>query len=577
MEIFGFEIKKAKDTTEDKLVSFVSATNDDGALEIASGTASGQFIDLEGAAKSEADLVTRYRTMALTPQFDSAIEDVCNEAIVIDDEKPVDINLENLKQPKIVKDKIREEFQTILKLLDFNNLGYDIFKQWYVDGRLYYHLMIDEKKPRLGIKELRKIDPRKIKKVREKKFAIDPRTRLKVEVGYNEFYMYFPKGTGKQSGSIVDQSQQAYKIAKDSICYVTSGIMDVNNKLILSHLHKAIKPFNQLRMLEDATVIYRLARAPERRIFYIDVGNLPKAKAEQYLYDMMTKHKNKLVYDGATGEIKDDRKFMTMLEDFWLPRREGKNTEITTLPGGQNLGEMDDVNYFKRELYRALNVPITRIEAENQFNLGRASEITRDELKFNKFITRLRNRFSILFDQLLEIQLILKGVLNKNQWKKIRNDIYFEFAHDNHFTELKELEILRERIGLAAEMDAFAGKYYSALYVRKNAFRFTDEEMEAEDKQMKKEREDPEHPMNIMPQQSGDEPAAGGNPFDSGGPGDSSGGGQSPAVALPGPEQDEEQETSKKKLTKEEKELVESMTKFMHSITEEERLEDWDE
>jgi hypothetical protein len=324
MEIFGFEIKKAKDTTEDKLVSFVSATNDDGALEIASGTASGQFIDLEGAAKSEADLVTRYRTMALTPQFDSAIEDVCNEAIVIDDEKPVDINLENLKQPKIVKDKIREEFQTILKLLDFNNLGYDIFKQWYVDGRLYYHLMIDEKKPRLGIKELRKIDPRKIKKVREKKFAIDPRTRLKVEVGYNEFYMYFPKGTGKQSGSIVDQSQQAYKIAKDSICYVTSGIMDVNNKLILSHLHKAIKPFNQLRMLEDATVIYRLARAPERRIFYIDVGNLPKAKAEQYLYDMMTKHKNKLVYDGATGEIKDDRKFMTMLEDFWLPRREGK-------------------------------------------------------------------------------------------------------------------------------------------------------------------------------------------------------------------------------------------------------------
>jgi hypothetical protein len=418
MEIFGFEIKKAKDTTEDKLVSFVSATNDDGALEIASGTASGQFIDLEGAAKSEADLVTRYRTMALTPQFDSAIEDVCNEAIVIDDEKPVDINLENLKQPKIVKDKIREEFQTILKLLDFNNLGYDIFKQWYVDGRLYYHLMIDEKKPRLGIKELRKIDPRKIKKVREKKFAIDPRTRLKVEVGYNEFYMYFPKGTGKQSGSIVDQSQQAYKIAKDSICYVTSGIMDVNNKLILSHLHKAIKPFNQLRMLEDATVIYRLARAPERRIFYIDVGNLPKAKAEQYLYDMMTKHKNKLVYDGATGEIKDDRKFMTMLEDFWLPRREGKNTEITTLPGGQNLGEMDDVNYFKRELYRALNVPITRIEAENQFNLGRASEITRDELKFNKFITRLRNRFSILFDQLLEIQLILKGVLNKNQWEE---------------------------------------------------------------------------------------------------------------------------------------------------------------
>jgi hypothetical protein len=577
MEIFGFEIKKAKDTTEDKLVSFVSATNDDGALEIASGTASGQFIDLEGAAKSEADLVTRYRTMALTPQFDSAIEDVCNEAIVIDDEKPVDINLENLKQPKIVKDKIREEFQTILKLLDFNNLGYDIFKQWYVDGRLYYHLMIDEKKPRLGIKELRKIDPRKIKKVREKKFAIDPRTRLKVEVGYNEFYMYFPKGTGNQSGSIVDQSQQAYKIAKDSICYVTSGIMDVNNKLILSHLHKAIKPFNQLRMLEDATVIYRLARAPERRIFYIDVGNLPKAKAEQYLYDMMTKHKNKLVYDGATGEIKDDRKFMTMLEDFWLPRREGKNTEITTLPGGQNLGEMDDVNYFKRELYRALNVPITRIEAENQFNLGRASEITRDELKFNKFITRLRNRFSILFDQLLEIQLILKGVLNKNQWKKIRNDIYFDFAHDNHFTELKELEILRERIGLAAEMDAFAGKYYSALYVRKNAFRFTDEEMEAEDKQMKKEREDPEHPMNIMSQQSGDEPAAGGNPFDSGGPGDSSGGGQSPAVALPGPEQDEEQETSKKKLTKEEKELVESMTKFMHSINEEERLEDWDE
>lgn len=559
MEIFGFTIQKSKEQKQEEksVKSFVSAPNDDGALEIAAGGAYGQYIDLEGSAKNEADLVSRYRTMAQNFQFDSAIEDIANEAIVLDDQNPVKINLDNLDQPKVVKEKIIEEFEEVLKLLDFNNQGYDIFKQWYVDGRLYYHIMIDEQKPRVGIKELRKIDPRKIKKVREKIYAIDPRTRFKIEKGYEEFYMYFPKGVGKQlgSGTVTDQSQQAYKIAKDSICYITSGIVDVNNKLVLSHLHKAIKPYNQLRMLEDATVIYRLARAPERRIFYIDVGNLPKLKAEQYLHDMMTKHKNKLVYDASTGEIRDDRKYMTMLEDFWLPRREGgRSTEITTLPGGQNLGEMEDVNYFKRELYKALNVPISRMESDTQFNLGRSSEITRDELKFNKFITRLRNRFSILFDNLLEIQLTLKGVVNRKQWIKLKNDIYYEFAHDNHFTELKEMEILRERIGVATEMDPFVGKYVSLEYMRKKVFRMTDEEIKEMDKQMKKEREDPENPMNIVPPQDPNAPAAGGNPYDQGGPGD-----QQPAVAPPPPDNGQQEELVIKPLSKQELQLIEYM------------------
>jgi hypothetical protein len=498
MELFGFSITKKTAEEEEKNVKSVIPQNfEDGAMEVAPGGSYGTYVDLEGNVKSEDDLVTKYREMALQPECDIAIEDIVNEAIVIDDKSAVELILDDLEQPKVVKNKIREEFENILKLLDFNNQGTDIFRQWYIDGRLYYHIMIDETKPREGIKELRKIDPRKIKKIREKKYEVDPRTRMRIEKGYTEYYTYFPKGI--KSGI----QQSAIKISKDSICHTTSGLMDPANKLVLGYLHKAIKPLNQLRVLEDATVIYRLARAPERRIFYIDVGNLPKMKAEQYLHDMMSKHKNKLVYDASTGQVRDDRKFMTMLEDFWLPRREGgKGTEITTLPGGQNLGEMEDVEYFKKSLYRALNVPVSRMETETSFNLGRTSEVTRDEVKFSKFIKKLRARFSHLFDNLLEIQLVLKGVVNRKQWKKLKEEIFFEFAHDSYFSELKETEILRERISLANDIDPFVGRYFSLKYVRQSIFKMTEEKIDQMDKDIKAEQEDtdsPMHPDNIIP------------------------------------------------------------------------------
>jgi len=356
---------------------------------------------------------------------------------------------------------------------------------------LYYHIMIDEKKARDGIKELRKIDPRKIKKVREKFSQTDQRTNMKMEKGYNEYYVYHPKGITAQS------NQTAVKISKDSICHVTSGLVDPSNRMVLGYLHKAIKPLNQLRTLEDATVIYRLSRAPERRIFYIDVGNLPKMKAEQYLADMMAKHKNKLVYDASSGEVRDDRKFMTMMEDFWLPRREGgRGTEITTLPGGQNLGEMDDVDYFRRKLYKSLNVPITRMESEGQFNLGRTSEVTRDELKFTRFIERLRARFTHLFDNLLEIQLVLKGVINRKQWKELRDNLYYDFPHDSYFTELKNAEVLTERLRLMGEVEQYIGKFYSLDWVRKNVLQMSEEEIRDMDKQIKREESDEDSPMN---------------------------------------------------------------------------------
>tara|TARA_Y100000114_G_scaffold73420_1_gene67293 strand:+ start:2319 stop:3953 length:1635 start_codon:yes stop_codon:yes gene_type:complete len=494
LDLFGFTIsRKGEEKEEQNVKSFVPVARDDGAMEVsAMGGAYGTVVDLEGSAKNEADLVSKYRTMMQQQECDSAVEDIVNEAIIIEDEAAVNIVLDNIDISKQLKNKIRQEFNNVLKVLDFNNSGYDIFKQWYVDGRLYYHIMIDEKSPRDGIKEVRKIDPRKIKKVRERKTETDERTKVKVERGYNEYYLYNPKGISSTN------SQAMIKISTDSICHITSGLVDPNNKMVLGYLQKAIKPLNQLRMLEDATVIYRLSRAPERRIFYIDVGNLPKMKAEQYLSDMMTKHKNKLIYDASTGEIKDDRKFMPMMEDFWLPRREGgRGTEITTLPGGQNLGEMDDVEYFKRKLYKSLNVPITRMESDGQFNLGRASEVTRDELKFSKFINRLRTRFSHLFSNLLEIQLVLKGNLTRNDWRKIKNEIYYDFPHDNYFTELKQAEVLRERLGLANEIDEYVGKYYSLSWVRKNVLQMTEEEIRDMDKEIKKEESDEDSPMDI--------------------------------------------------------------------------------
>jgi hypothetical protein len=550
MELFGFEIARKGEENETKNIkSPVPPLFDDGATEVTGAQGAlanygGYVVDMEGSAKNESELVTRYRNMAMQPECDSAVEDIVNEAIVIDDHLPVDIILDDLEYSNKVKDRIRKEFYNVLKLLDFNNTAYELFRQWYVDGRLYHHIMIDEKKPREGIKELRKIDPRKIKKIREKKIEIDPRTKIKVEKGYNEYYVYNSRGLSASS------NQSVVKMAGDSISHITSGLVDPNNKMVLGYLHKAIKPLNQLRMLEDATVIYRLARAPERRIFYIDVGNLPKMKAEQYLHDMMVKHKNKLQYDVTTGEIRDDRKFMTMLEDFWLPRREGgRGTEITTLPGGQNLGEMDDVDYFRRKLYKSLNVPITRMETENQFNLGRSTEITRDELKFTKFIKRLRTRFSILFDELLEVQLVLKGILTRKDWNKIKENLYYNFTHDNYFSELKEVEILRERLNIMNEIDPFVGKYYSVSWIRKNVLRMTEEEINDMDKEIKAEEEDPDSPMNFDDMEN-DEPK------------------QLPPDKKPEePEEPTEEEIEiPQEISEEEKQLIKSMTKFVDSM-----------
>ena len=424
--------------------------------------------------------------MVQQPECDSAVQDVVNEAIVIsEDSGPVNIVLDKLDYPQSIKKKITEEFESVLKMLDFNNTAYDIFRKWYVDGRLYYHIVIDEKNPRQGIKDLRYIDPRKIRKIREPIKEKDKRTGATLYKGMNEYFMY------TQGGMTSTNQTQGVKIAKDSIAYCHSGLLDERNSMVYSYLHKAMKPLNQLRMLEDAVVIYRIARAPERRVFYIDVGNLPKMKAEQYMRDMMVKHKNKLIYDASTGEVRDDRKFMTMLEDFWLPRREGgRGTEITTLPGGQSLGEMDDVDYFRRKLYKSLGVPITRMESENNFNIGRSSEITRDEVKFNKFIMRLRSRFSILFDELLEIQLALKGVITRAEWKEMKQDIHFDFQEDNHFTELKDTEIMQGRLQILGEIDSYVGRYFSGDWVRKNVLRMTEQDIKDEQKQIDKEESD---------------------------------------------------------------------------------------
>lgn len=485
IELFGFQIGRKEDELPPTVQSFAPPPNTDGAINVTEGGAFGTTVDLDGAAKNEAALITRYREMSQQSECDKAIDDVCNEAIVFDaTDSSVDIILDSIKQPSSIKKRIREEFEELLELLNFDNNGYDIFRNWYVDGRIYYHIMIDSKSPREGIKELRYIDPRKIKKMRvEKRDKNSPGIQGNVQVSakkYDEYFVYSSRG--------VTAGNQGVKIALDSIAFCHSGMMDERNSMVLSHLNKAIKPMNQLRMLEDATVIYRLARAPERRIFYIDVGNLPKAKAEQYLRDMMVKHKNKLVYDANSGEVRDSRKHLTMLEDYWLPRREGSSgTEISTLPGGQNLGEMDDVEYFRRKLYESLNVPVSRLESENQFNIGRSSEINRDELKFSKFIARLRSRFSEVFYILLEKQLLLKGVVTKDEWAEIKKGLRFDFLEENHFAELKKSEILRERLSLVQDVDQFAGKYYSQDWIRRNVLMQSEEEIKQIDDQIGQE------------------------------------------------------------------------------------------
>ena len=487
--LFGFEFKRV--TPEEPPVSFAPPSNEDGAVVVAAGGSYGTYVDLEGTARTEAELVTRYRDMSITADIDRAVEEIVNEAIVQEtDEKIVELNLNGLNYPDNIKAIIIQEFNTIKNLLNFEDRSYDIFKRWYIDGRLYYHAIIDDKNPRLGIKELRNIDPRKIRKVREQKKKRDKNTESIVTQTSKEYYIYNEKGYNAQgigSGAAA-YSATGLKIAKDSIVHCTSGLMDTNGTMVISYLHKAIKPLNQLRVLEDATVIYRISRAPERRIFYIDVGNLPKMKAEQYLRDMMVRHKNRLVYDATTGEVRDDRKFMTMLEDYWLPRREGgKGTEITTLPGGENLGKMEDVEYFQKKLYQSLNVPATRLQTEQTYSIGRATEITRDEVKFSKFISRMRSKFSTLFLKCLEKQLVLKGIVTVEDWKTMSQQIKFDYAKDNYYEELKETDVLNSRLQVASQITPYIGKYYSHGWIRSNIFKQSDEDRKEMDAQIQEE------------------------------------------------------------------------------------------
>ncbi|QOI69008.1 putative portal protein [Pelagibacter phage Mosig EXVC030M] len=502
-ELFGFSITRLKKTADPKQ-SFTQPQADDGTQTIAAGGYFGQYLDMEGQAKTEQDLIRRYREIALHPECDMAIEDIVNEAIVANELKDaIRLKLDEVPFGKEVRRKIEDEFKEVLRLMNFNTKGHDIFRRWYVDGRVYYHKVIDRESPRKGITELRYIDPRKIKKVREvrKKRPDGPTPHgLSIIDEYEEYYLFNEKGiAGTTSGGI--------KIAPDTISFVPSGLIDQNKNMVLSYLHKAIKPVNQLRMIEDATVIYRIARAPERRIFKIDVGNLPKVKAEQYLRDVMARYRNKLVYDAQTGEIRDDRNYMSMLEDFWLPSREGgRGTDITTLPGGQNLGEISDIEYFRSKLYRSLNVPASRLEASQGFNLGRSTEITRDELKFTKFVQRLRKKFTELFNDILRTQLILKAVITEEDWHILRDFVQYDFLQDGHFAELKESEMLLERLRLANEVRDYVGKYYSVQYVRKNILKQSDRDIEDIDNQIKKEIDD-----GIISAPTEDIPGSGGN------------------------------------------------------------------
>ena len=486
-ELFGFRIERPK-KDEKNAVSFAIPHPDDGTIDVAGGGFYAQILDADGRERSDHDLIRRYRDISQQGECDAAVEDIVNEGIVANEnDQAVEIVLERLPYPDEIKRKIRTEFSEVLRLLNFNQKGHDIFRRWYVDGRMFYHKLIDGKNPRKGIAELRWIDPNKIKKVREIKKK--PNTKVGVEMveDIEEYYIYTDTGNTKNG---IPATSMGLRIAYDSITYVPSGIIDGNTGRVLSYLHKAIKPVNQLRMIEDALVIYRISRAPERRIFYIDVGNLPKVKAEQYLKDVMNRYRNKLVYDANTGEIRDDRNHMSMLEDFWLPRREGgRGTEITTLPGGQNLGEIDDLIYFQRKLYRSLNVPISRLEAEQTFSLGRATEITRDELKFTKFVQRIRKKFTPLFTDILKTQLLLKGIITPDDWETMQEHIQYDFLQDGHFAELKEAELLNDRIQTLDAIQSYIGTFFSKEYVLKNVLRLNDAEIDQMRDQIKKETE----------------------------------------------------------------------------------------
>ena len=491
VNLFGFTIGRTqKEQEQQERVSFTIPQAEDGSIDVAGtpGGAYATYLDMEGSAKNEADLIVRYRGMSLYPEAELAVDDIVNEAVVSDREQPpVSLNLSDVNISPDIKTKISENFQDILSLLQFNEKGFDIFRKWYIDGRIYYHIIIDNENPKKGILELRPIDSLKIRKVRQ---VLPPREQnqnannLMPKI---EEYFAFNEGgmDGKQGGQII-------RIATDSIAYCHSGLLNEDKKMVLSYLHKAIKPLNQLRMIEDSVVIYRISRAPERRIFYIDVGNLPKQKAEQYLKDIMTRYKNKLVYDANTGEVRDDRKHQSMLEDYWLPRREGgRGTEITTLPGGENLGELADVEYFQKKLYKSLNVPVSRLESESGFVLGRAQEISRDEVKFTRFIERLRNKFNSLFSTCLEKQLILKGVLTLNDWRAISPHLYYEWQSDSHFAELKEAEMLNERLQTLQNMnyaEEIVGTFYSKEFIRKRILKQTEEEVQMIDRQIEAEK-----------------------------------------------------------------------------------------
>ncbi len=481
-DFFGFEIKRKSE--EPVRPSFVPNTDEDGTGVITSGGHFGAYLDLDGdKAKNEIDLIYKYRDIAAQPECDSAIEDIINESIVGDnDEAPVNLILDQLEISDKIKESIKNEFETVLRLLNFNAYAHDIFRKWYVDGRLPYHIIIDDKTPKGGIKELRYIDPTKLRKVKEIEETKDPKTGANIISKIDEYFLF--------QDSNMSATSTGLKISPDAICYATSGMLDPTRKRILSYLHKAIKSVNQLRMMEDSLVIYRISRAPERRIFYIDVGNLPKGKAEEYLKGIMSQYRNKLVYDAKTGDIKDDKKHMSMLEDFFLLRREGgRGTEITTLPGGENLGQIDDIIYFQKKLYKSLNVPINRLEQEQQFSIGRSTEISRDEIKFKKFVDRLRKRFSDLFNQLLRTQLILKGIITAQDWNEWKTYIAYDFIKDNYFSELKEAEMLRERFEMLGTVDEYAGKYVSIEWISKTILKMDDDSMKEMEDQIKAEKE----------------------------------------------------------------------------------------
>ena len=500
-KLFGFSIEDT-DTLPKDAVSPVPPNDADGVEHYMSSGFFGSYVDIEGVYRTEFELIKRYREMALHPECDSAIEDVINEAIVADThDSPVEIELSNLNASDGIKKKLRAEFKYIKELLDFDAKAFEIIRNWYIDGRLYYHKVIDLKNPQNGIEELRYIDAMKMRYVRKQKKKESDKYKKYVPKSDNpedfefpeldEFFIYSPKQSYPVGSPAAMGGMGGVKMTKESIAYCTSGLVDRNKGSVLSYLHKAIKSLNQLRMIEDSLVIYRLSRAPERRIFYIDVGNLPKVKAEQYLRDVMMRYRNKLVYNADTGEVKDDKKYMAMLDDFWLPRREGgRGTEISTLPGGQNLGEITDIEYFKKKLYRSLNVPPSRMDGEGGFNLGRSSEILRDEVKFSKFVARLRKRFSTLFNDLLKTQCLLKNICTPEDWEIISEHIQYDFLYDNHFTELKDAELLNERLTMVAAAEPYVGKYFSQDYLRRKILRQTDEEILEQDKIMKKEIKD---------------------------------------------------------------------------------------